>query len=264
MNLWGDGPFLSHTRGKNMNKKKETTTQTKRRLYKAKLKRQEKIANESDVQKRQRLEKIKSADNCGIVIATEHLDNSNITREFSVSRDNVFEALTWLVANNSLYKDALIDNNANLLTDDLILVSGNACSTSQTIIQNAVQNNQDSVQINNVFRILQALWHQGNLEVITSGYAGAQCCAMAMSNIIRVSITPPQQWSKNTLDQNMIEGDSLYVKLRLLYAVNPAGIQIVEDGHLEIKHFDLVKAGLEIFGRTFALEYESDSSLFGS
>ncbi|GFY05806.1 uncharacterized protein TNCV_4404731 [Trichonephila clavipes] len=87
---------------------------------------------------------------------------------------------------------------------------------------------------------------------------------MAMSNIKRVSITPPQQRSKNTIDQNMIEGDSLYVKLRLLNAENPAGIQIEEDGYLEIRHFDLVKAGLEIFDHTFALEYENDSSLFGS
>ncbi|GBP25922.1 hypothetical protein EVAR_81807_1 [Eumeta japonica] len=60
MDLWGDGPFLSYTRGKNMNKKKETTTQRKGRLEKAKLKRQEKIANESDVHKRQRLEKMGS------------------------------------------------------------------------------------------------------------------------------------------------------------------------------------------------------------
>ncbi|GBP84548.1 hypothetical protein EVAR_65224_1 [Eumeta japonica] len=40
---------------------KETITQRKRRLEKAKLKRQEKIANESDVHKRQRLEKIRLA-----------------------------------------------------------------------------------------------------------------------------------------------------------------------------------------------------------
>ncbi|GBP63864.1 hypothetical protein EVAR_39525_1 [Eumeta japonica] len=62
----------------------------------------------------------------------------------------------------------------------------------------------------------------------------------------------------------MIEGDSLYVKLRLLNAENPAGVQIEENGHLKIKHFDLVKAELEIFDRTFALEYEKDSYLFGN
>ncbi|GBP47619.1 hypothetical protein EVAR_30333_1 [Eumeta japonica] len=42
-----------------MNKKKETTTQRKRRLEKAKLKRQKKIANENDVYKQQPLEKNK-------------------------------------------------------------------------------------------------------------------------------------------------------------------------------------------------------------
>ncbi|GBP53489.1 hypothetical protein EVAR_49676_1 [Eumeta japonica] len=57
MDFWGDVPFLFHTRGINMNKK--TTTQRKRRLEKAKLKRQERIANESVVHKRQRLEKIR-------------------------------------------------------------------------------------------------------------------------------------------------------------------------------------------------------------
>ncbi|GFU35149.1 ATP-dependent DNA helicase [Trichonephila clavipes] len=122
----------------------------------------------------------RSVDNCGIVIVTEHLENLNITREFSVSRDNVFEALTCLVANNSLYKDVLIDNNANLSTDDLILVFENACSTSQTIFQSEVQNNQDFLQINDVSRILQASWHQGNVEVFTSDYSGVQCCAIAM------------------------------------------------------------------------------------
>ncbi|GFY05807.1 uncharacterized protein TNCV_4404741 [Trichonephila clavipes] len=86
----------------------------------------------------------RSVDNCGIVIVTEHLKNFNITHEFSVPRDNVFEALTSLVANNPLYKDVLIDN-ANLSTDDLILVSKNACSTLQTIVQSVVQNNQNFV-----------------------------------------------------------------------------------------------------------------------
>ncbi|GBP63865.1 hypothetical protein EVAR_39526_1 [Eumeta japonica] len=76
----------------------------------------------------------RSVDNCAILIVTEHLENLNITREFSVSHDNVFEALTWLVANNPMNKDVLIDNNANLSTDDLILVSKNASSTSQTIV----------------------------------------------------------------------------------------------------------------------------------
>lgn len=52
----------------------------------------------------------------------------------------------------------------------------------------------------------------------------------------------------------MLEGDSLYVKLRLLNAENPAGIQIEENGYLEIRHSDLVKAGLEIFSHTFVLE----------
>ncbi|GFW67180.1 uncharacterized protein TNCV_4031921 [Trichonephila clavipes] len=194
--------------------KKETTTQRKRHLEKANLKRQEKIANESDVHKRQRLEKIslavaknrenesiipflkivkfdglfgqygfrgqavlfaqdlfedteklshmlpRSVDNCGIMIVTENL---NITCEFSVSRD-VFEALTWLVANNPLYKDVLIDNNANLSTDDLILVSENACSTSQTIVQSAVQNNQDFVQILMTFLVFYK--HHGIKEML--------------------------------------------------------------------------------------------------
>ncbi|GFY05809.1 uncharacterized protein TNCV_4404761 [Trichonephila clavipes] len=49
-------------------------------------------------------------------------------------------------------------------------------------------------------------------------------------------------------------GDSLYVKLRLLNAENPAGIQIEEDGYLEIRHFDLVKAGLEVTSLTAYLD----------
>lgn len=101
------------------------------------------------------------------------------------------------MANNPLYKDVLIDNNANISIDYMILVSENACSTSKTIVQSAVQNNQDFVQINDGSRIIRALWHQENVEVFTSGYFGVQCRAVAMSNINGVSITPSQQWSKN-------------------------------------------------------------------
>ncbi|GBP84329.1 hypothetical protein EVAR_61546_1 [Eumeta japonica] len=49
--------FVLYSWEQHERKKKETTTQRKRRLEKAKLKRQDKIANEIDVHKRQRLEK---------------------------------------------------------------------------------------------------------------------------------------------------------------------------------------------------------------
>ncbi|GBP93607.1 hypothetical protein EVAR_70276_1 [Eumeta japonica] len=51
--------------------KKETTTQRKRRLEKAKLKRQKKIANESDVLKRKCLEKIRLA-------VAKHIENYSL------------------------------------------------------------------------------------------------------------------------------------------------------------------------------------------
>lgn len=99
-----------------------------------------------------------------------------------------------------MYKDILIDN-ANLSTDDLNIFSENDYCKSQTIVKSVVQNKQDFIQINDLSRILQASWHQANVEVFTSGFAGVQCCAIAMSNIIRASITSLQQWSKNTLVQ---------------------------------------------------------------
>lgn len=61
--------------------------------------------------------------------------------------------------------------------------------------------------ISNKSRIVRASWNQSHSGVFTAGYAGIQCCMMALANIVRVSIITSHGWSTNTLDMNMIEGD---------------------------------------------------------
>ncbi|VVC96008.1 unnamed protein product, partial [Leptidea sinapis] len=62
------------------------------------------------------------------------------------------------------------------------------------------------IPINNVARIIRASWHQGDYNVFTSRYAGVQCSAMSLANIVRAAILSPNQWHFNILNANMLAG----------------------------------------------------------
>ncbi|KAL4721735.1 hypothetical protein ACJJTC_014268 [Scirpophaga incertulas] len=51
-----------------------------------------------------------------------------------------------------------------------------------------------SFQLIMLQRIIRASWHQGDYDVFTSGYAGVQCSAMSLANIVRTAILSPNQW----------------------------------------------------------------------
>lgn len=156
----------------------------------------------------------RTTNNTGIVVVTERLENINVTRQFSISREKVYDALYWLVANKPLYKDVTIDQNVIINEEDIIRVE-------EAPVEIAVETNEEStndasayMKINDFSRIVRASWHQGNDVIFTSGFAGVQCCAMALANILRACILSPQYWSTNILNLNMITGDQIYSNIR--------------------------------------------------
>ena len=142
----------------------------------------------------------RSSSNAGIVIVTEHLVDLNIIREFSISREKVYDALKWLIHNNPLYKDVKIDKNVRMNVEDLARVFEKPQQQLNEVIN---QEHHFYKRINEVSRIVRASWSQDNRDVFTSGYAGVQCCAMTLANIVRAFIYPPTNWSSNTLDMNL-------------------------------------------------------------
>jgi hypothetical protein len=52
-----------------------------------------------------------------------------------------------------------------------------------------------------VSRIIHADWNQAEDNIFLSGYAGSQCFAMVLANIVRAAIIPPRQWNKNILNK---------------------------------------------------------------
>lgn len=149
----------------------------------------------------------------GLVIITENLENLNITRQFSVSPPKVYAALQWLVDNNPLYQDVIIDRNIDLNQQALVRITQQPAE---------VCNNQPAenlyVAINNVSQVLRASWNQSTSSIFTSAYAGVQCCAMALANVFRASIHTPNQWNQSILDQNLIAGDDIYGQIYSLTA----------------------------------------------
>ncbi|KAG5666268.1 hypothetical protein PVAND_017603, partial [Polypedilum vanderplanki] len=64
----------------------------------------------------------RSSDDTGLVVITETLENLNSSREYRISRERVYAALRWLIANNPLYHDVTVNDSARLETRDIIRV----------------------------------------------------------------------------------------------------------------------------------------------
>lgn len=119
------------------------------------------------------------------------------------------------------------------------------------------------ISIGEVSRILLSSWNQANEEVFTSGYAGVQCCSMVLANIVRAVILP-REWSTNTLDMNMLEGDGCYQAVRILSEYHPQRYPIEADGYLSVCDFDVIKTDFLMFNESFSIEYADESPLYGS
>ncbi|CAG5001922.1 unnamed protein product [Parnassius apollo] len=148
----------------------------------------------------------RSASQVGIIVVTERLENLNITREFTICRVKVYSALRWLIRNNPLYKDVRIDDNAQISDQELVRLSVPELSEDEASERNENEIRNAFIPINNVARIIRASWHQGDYNVFTSRYAGVQCSAMALANIVRAAILSPNQWDVNILNANMLAG----------------------------------------------------------
>ncbi|KAG5680059.1 hypothetical protein PVAND_009589 [Polypedilum vanderplanki] len=140
-----------------------------------------------------------------LIVITEILENLNSTREYRISRERVYVALHWLIANNPLYHDVTVNNSARLETRDIIrVIPAETNQQLNTATESTAAPLPRSAYITtdkkkNVSRILRASWHQANLNVFPE-FGGTQCFAMVLANIVRAVILPPSRWTKNILE----------------------------------------------------------------
>lgn len=168
--------------------------------------------------------------------------------------------------NNPLYQDVIIDRNIDLDQQALVRITQQPSEASDQ--QPAeVCNNQPAenlyVAINNVSRDLRASWNQSTSSIFTSAYAGVQCCAMALANVVRALIHTPNQWNQSILDQNLIAGDDIYGQIYSLTAEQENALSIPESGHLMVHNFDVIKQDFSMYSKNFSIEYNENPSLFG-
>lgn len=67
----------------------------------------------------------RAMDNTGMVVITEHLENFNITREFSINCEQVYNALNWRIRNNQLYLDVTMKKQTSLMYIQLPFLRNN-------------------------------------------------------------------------------------------------------------------------------------------
>lgn len=232
----------------------------------------------------------RSTSNSDIIVVTEHLENINITRDYSVSKEKLIAALEWLKLNNPLYRDVTIDGNVHLDERDIIRLS----NVNNNEVSHAEEEDVSPWKsLGDKSRIIRASWHQGdsvsvhndnsnkkhnynnnynnsynnnNLlqRIFNPVYAGVQCCAMALTFVVRSSILDVGQWNTNILNENMIEGDSLYSRIRTTIAQNNNEDEIAEREYLNVADFDIIKDGIHMFYENFRIEYDGETDIYGS
>ena len=88
---------------------------------------------------------------------TKHLENLDITREYTVSQSLIYDALQWLVANNLLYRDVTISNNVQLNDGDVFIIQ----SHNLTMLQRQLRWSA-YMPIGGVSGIVGASWYRAN------------------------------------------------------------------------------------------------------
>jgi hypothetical protein len=208
----------------------------------------------------------RSSADTGIIVVSEILDELNITKQYTISRDRVYAALQWLITHNPLYNDVTVNHFAQLNINDIIrIVPAEQPAQQQPPPQdNAIQVQNANAPNQNVFkrisdtsRILRASWHQGRDLIFTSGHAGIQCFSMVIANIVRAAILPPNRWNKNIINQNMIAGDNLCAEIHLLTEYGgPEVFPIPESGYMELKNLDVVKDDYIMYEASLSFDYD--------
>lgn len=197
-----------------------------------------------------------STQESGMVVVTEHLENIDCTREFTISRERIFRALHWLIDNNPLYQDVTIDTNARIEQSDMIRVQ-------EPSRREAQEPRGQYKPCNSVSRILHASHHQGNITLYPET-GGRQCCAMAFANIVRASIVPPRQWNKMIFDENMFSGDDIYQRVVNTWNELPNEEQVDQNGYISVRHLAVIKDDFEMYEKSFEFDCANDSPWFGN
>ncbi|KAG5666753.1 hypothetical protein PVAND_014765 [Polypedilum vanderplanki] len=211
----------------------------------------------------------RSSDETGLIVITETLENLNHSREYRISRERVYAALHWLIANNPLYHDVTVNNSARLETQDIIRVIPAETNQQQsTATESTTAPSTRSAYVTtdkkkNISRILRASWHQANLNVFPE-FGGTQCFAMVLANIVRAAILPPSRWTKNILDENMIEGDSIFAEIHYMTNANAQAFPIDGSGFLSIRNLDIIKHDFIMYDNAFGIEYDDEWMCTGS
>ncbi|GFR18851.1 gamma-glutamylaminecyclotransferase [Trichonephila clavata] len=205
----------------------------------------------------------RTSNNAGIVVVTERLENINVTRKFSISRQKVYYALYWLVANNPLYKDVTIDPNVVINEEDIIRAEEAPAEMAEESNGEATVDTSAYMRSNDFSRIVRASWHQANDSIFISGFAGVQCCAMVLVNILRAYILSPQHWSTNDLNLNMISSDHIYRDVRFQTKRNFVAYPIDENGYLLVQNFNVLKNDLVAFNKRFQINFDEEPRIYG-
>ncbi|GBN09196.1 hypothetical protein AVEN_184281-1 [Araneus ventricosus] len=207
---------------------------------------------------------LRPTNNLDVVVVTETLENLNIPREFSIDRSSVNRALKWLVAENELYKDVVIDQESRMEESDYVLVQPAVAVQEQEEHEIEVhQRDNVYMHVNDVSRIIKASWHQADETIFTSGSAGVQCLGMVLANIVRASILERNRWTSTTLSENMIEDDDIYQEI-VIENERRGGLAVEEDGYLEILHMNVIKHDVIMYNNDFSIEHDDNTSYVGS
>ncbi|CAG9761348.1 unnamed protein product [Ceutorhynchus assimilis] len=83
---------------------------------------------------------------------------------------------------------------------------------------------------------------------------------MSLANVVRASILPPGQWLTHIVKTNMIEGDKIYKTIRNLTPPHDLDLS----GFLNVSNFNVIGHDLRMFNRTFSIDYDIDTLLFGN
>ncbi|GFT79311.1 transposable element Tcb2 transposase [Trichonephila clavipes] len=114
--------------------------------------------------------------NLDVVVVAETLENLNILREFSIDRSRVNRALKWLVAENELFKNVVINQESRMEESDYVRGQPVIAVKKQKESEIEVhQRGNVCMHVNDVSRIIRAPWHQADETILTSGSADMQC-----------------------------------------------------------------------------------------
>ncbi|GFR12667.1 uncharacterized protein TNCT_13101 [Trichonephila clavata] len=98
---------------------------------------------------------------------TPTLENINISREFSIDRPRANRALKWLVAENELYKDVVMDKQSRIEESDYVRVQLAAAVQEQEEREIEIhQRGNVYMPVNDISRIIRAPWYQSNETIV--------------------------------------------------------------------------------------------------